>query len=69
MVYRHQIDEDGLHFAQSLAPLNNGYAPAYVMDICQTEEGLRLLETNCINATGCYAAALSKLAKTSNALA
>jgi hypothetical protein len=33
-----------------------------VMDICQTEDGLRLLETNCINAAGFYAADLAKLA-------
>jgi ATP-grasp domain, R2K clade family 3 len=33
-----------------------------VMDICQTEDGLRRLETNCINAAGFYAADLAKLA-------
>ena len=31
------------------------------MDISRTEDGLRMLETNCINAAGFYAADLSKL--------
>ncbi|WP_140846500.1 ATP-grasp domain-containing protein [Paracoccus sp. FO-3] len=62
VTYRHEIDEDALEFAQTLARLNEDYSPAYVMDICRTEEGLRLLETNCINAAGFYAADLMKLA-------
>jgi hypothetical protein len=32
------------------------------MDICRTAQGLRMLETNCINAAGFYAADLNKLA-------
>jgi hypothetical protein len=39
------------------------------MDICRTEEGLRLLETNCINAAGFYAADLTKLAVTIDGMA
>jgi hypothetical protein len=39
------------------------------MDICRTEEGLRLLETNCINAAGFYAADLAKLADTVDGMA
>lgn len=62
VTYRPDIDPDALEFAQSLARLNEGYAPAYVMDICRTVDGLRLLETNCINAAGFYAADLLKLA-------
>ncbi|SFY33055.1 protein of unknown function, partial [Paracoccus pantotrophus] len=62
VTYRHEIDEDALEFAQTLARLNEDYSPAYVMDICRTEEGLRLVETNCINAAGFYAADLMKLA-------
>ena len=41
---------------------NPGYSPAYVIDVCRTGEGLKLLETNCINAAGFYAADLNKLA-------
>ena len=69
VTYRHEIDEDALEFAQTLAGLNQGYSPAYVMDICRTEEGLRLLETNCINAAGFYAADLTKLAVTIDGMA
>ncbi|TKD17913.1 DUF4343 domain-containing protein [Rhodobacter capsulatus] len=68
VTYRPEIDADALAFAQDLARLNPGYAPAYVMDICRTESGLKLLETNCINAAGFYAADLMKLAAAIDAL-
>lgn len=61
VVYRPEIDEDALSFAQNLIAANPGYAPAYVMDICRAETGLRLLETNCLNAAGFYAADLNAL--------
>jgi len=63
IIYRHEIDPDALEFAERLVRLNPGYARAYVMDVCRVEEGLRLLETNCINAAGFYAADLAKLAQ------
>lgn len=62
VVYRHEIDDDALQFAQRMVDINPGYSPAYVMDICRTEEGLKMLETNCLNAAGFYAADLVKLA-------
>jgi ATP-grasp domain-containing protein len=62
VVYRHEIDDDARVFAQQMVDLNPGYAQAYVIDICRTEEGLKLLETNCLNAAGFYAADLLKLA-------
>ncbi len=62
VVYRHEIDEDALEFAKQLVEVNPGYAPAYVLDICRTENGLKMLETNCINAAGFYEANLLKLA-------
>ena len=62
VVYRHEIDEDALEFAQRMVNVNPGYAQAYVIDVCRTGEGLKLLETNCINAAGFYAADLVKLA-------
>jgi hypothetical protein len=62
VVYRHEIDDDALDFAQYLVDLNADYSPAYVIDICRTEDGLRMIETNCINAAGFYAADLMKLA-------
>lgn len=62
VVYRPEIDQDAKDFAEQLVRLNLGYASAYVMDICRTETGLKMLETNCINAAGFYAADLLKLA-------
>ena len=61
VVYRPEIDGDALDFARSLVAVNPGYAPAYVLDVCRTKDGLRMLETNCINAAGFYAADLAKL--------
>eukprot|EP00903_Cladosiphon_okamuranus_P001402 g1400.t1 len=68
VVYRHEIDDDALAFAEKMVALNKGYAQAYVLDICRTEEGLKLLETNCINAAGFYAADLDKLVSAIEAL-
>lgn len=68
VVYRPEIDGDALAFAQMLAGANAGYAEAYVLDICRTEDGLHMLETNCINAAGFYAADLVKLAAALNTL-
>ncbi|WP_434729685.1 ATP-grasp domain-containing protein [Rhizobium binae] len=62
VIHRHEIDDDALEFGQRMADLNPGYSPAYVIDVCRTEEGLKLLETNCLNAAGFYAADLTKLA-------
>ncbi len=61
VVYRHEIDGDVLEFAKRLVEANPEYAPAYVIDICRTDEGLKMLETNCINAAGFYEADLLKL--------
>lgn len=62
VVYRQEIDGDVLDFAGMLVAANPGYSPAYVMDICRTERGLKFLETNCINAAGFYEADVVKLA-------
>lgn len=62
VVYRHEIDDDALAFGREMADLNPGYSPAYVLDVCRTEDGLRLLETNCLNSAGFYAADLMRLA-------
>ncbi len=61
VVYRAEIDDDALEFVQKMIALNPGYAGAYVIDVCRTADGLRILETNCINAAGFYAADLFKL--------
>lgn len=61
VTYRHEIDQDVYGFALNMVNLNPNYAEAYVIDVCRTAEGLRLIETNCINAAGFYAADLHKL--------
>ncbi|MEL6678787.1 MAG: ATP-grasp domain-containing protein [Pseudomonadota bacterium] len=69
VTYRAEIDQDARAFAERMVRLNPGYAQAYVIDICRTVNGLHLLETNCINAAGFYAADLQKLASAIEALA
>lgn len=61
VVYRPEIDDDALAFAQRMVDINPGYSQAYVIDVCRTADGLRLLETNNINSAGFYAADLTKL--------
>ncbi|WP_206537300.1 ATP-grasp domain-containing protein [Sulfitobacter noctilucae] len=69
IVYRNEIDEDALEFAKRLVEANPGYAPAYVIDICRTKDGLKMLETNCINAAGFYEADLLELVSSIDELA
>ncbi|MDF0697581.1 ATP-grasp domain-containing protein [Rhizobium sp. MC63] len=69
VIHRHEIDDDALEFGRRMVDLNPGYSPAYVIDVCRTEGGLRLLETNCLNAAGFYAADLTKLAAAIDGLA
>ncbi len=61
VVYRHEIDDDALEFAKRLVEENSEYAPAYVIDVCRTDDGPKMLETNCVNAAGFYEADLLKL--------
>lgn len=61
VIYRPEIDDDALEFARRMVSLNPNYAGAYVIDVCRTEDRLCILETNCINAAGFYAADLTKL--------
>ncbi len=61
IIYRPEIDDDALEFTKRMVALNPGYADAYVLDVCKCDLGLRILETNCLNAAGFYAADLFKL--------
>lgn len=61
ITWRAEVDDDVLALADTLIALNPGYAPAYVMDLCRTPDGLRLIETNCLNAAGLYAADPARL--------
>lgn len=53
--YEESVSEDGLAFAQEMAQLYN-VADAYVMDICATHDGWKIMEVNCINSAGFYKA-------------
>lgn len=68
VTYRPEIDDDALAFAQAMVDLHPTYARAYVLDICRTDTGLHLLETNCLNAAGFYAADLVALAAALDAM-
>jgi len=61
VLYREEIDQDAREFVEWMIALNPGYAQAYVLDVCRTDEGLKIIETNCMNAAGFYAADLFKL--------
>jgi hypothetical protein len=61
MVVRQEIDEDALDFVKKMVEANPNYSEAYVIDVCRTENDLRIIETNCINFSGYYDADLQKL--------
>lgn len=61
VLYRPEIDDDALEFTKRMVALNPGYADAYVLDVCKCDDGLKIIETNCLNAAGFYAADLFKL--------
>ncbi len=43
VIYRPEIDDDARAFAQSLVDANPSYARAYVIDVCRTPEGLKMI--------------------------
>ena len=51
--YEESVAEDGLKFAKEMAEIYN-VADAYVMDICKTYSGWKIIEVNCINSAGFY---------------
>lgn len=61
IIYRREMDDDALAFAREMVKLNPGYSGAYVLDICRCDMGLKIIETNCLNAAGFYAGDLFKI--------
>jgi hypothetical protein len=51
--YEETVSSDGLNFAQEMANLYQ-VAHAFVMDICDTSDGWKIVEVNCINSAGFY---------------
>lgn len=58
--YEENVAEDGISFAQEMAELYN-VADAYVMDICKTFDGWKIMEVNCINSAGFYKAKVENI--------
>lgn len=51
--FEEKVSEDGLSFANEMIRLFN-LEEAFVMDICLTNEGWKIVEINCINSSGFY---------------
>lgn len=51
--FEERVSNDGLTFARQMIQLYN-VEEAFVMDICLTDEGWKIVEINCINSSGFY---------------
>lgn len=60
VVYQRCIDDDVINFAQQMVDIFQ-IADAFVIDICRTAEGMKIVECNCINCTGFYDIDIQKL--------
>jgi hypothetical protein len=58
--YEEQVAPEGLAFAQQMADLYC-VAQAFVMDICATPDGWKIVEINCVNCAGFYKADVRNL--------
>ena len=55
-----EVSPEGLEFAQEMANIWQP-APAFVMDICLTLQGWKIVELNCINCSGFYKGDMQKV--------
>ena len=60
VVWTEDVEPEGLEFAQRMVDLYK-VAPAFVMDICLTPDGWKIVEINCVNCSGFYRGDLQKL--------
>lgn len=60
VMYEENVEPEGLEFAQNMVNLFE-VAPAFVMDICLTPDGWKIVEINCINCSGFYKGDLQKV--------
>lgn len=60
IMYEENVEPEGLEFAQNMVKLFE-VAPAFVMDICLTPDGWKIVEINCINCSGFYKGDLQKV--------
>lgn len=59
-VFLSEVEPDAIDFANEMAALYK-VADAYVMDVCLTPEGWKIVEINCINMSGFYQGNLQNL--------
>jgi hypothetical protein len=60
VAWTEDVEPEGLEFAQRMVDLYK-VAPAFVMDICLTPDGWKIVEINCVNCSGFYRGDLQKL--------
>jgi hypothetical protein len=60
VAWTEDVEPEGLEFAQRMADLYK-VEKAFVMDICLTPDGWKIVEINCINCSGFYRGDLQKL--------
>lgn len=53
IIFESEVSTDGIEFARSMIDIFN-VAEAFVMDICLTFNGWKIVEINCINSAGFY---------------
>jgi len=60
VVWLDGVEPEALEFGQQMVDLYK-VAPAFVMDVCQTPDGWKIVEINCINSSGFYKVDIQKL--------
>ncbi len=60
VIYDRVVDDDILEYAQQMADI---YQPAkgFVLDVARTDDGLKIVEINCLNCAGFYHVNIQKL--------
>ncbi|HEX2629159.1 MAG TPA: ATP-grasp domain-containing protein, partial [Chitinophagaceae bacterium] len=53
ITFETEVSREGIEFAESMIEVFN-VAEAFVMDICLTYDGWKIVEINCINSAGFY---------------
>jgi len=60
VLYKECMDDDIIEYANNMASIYQP-ADAFVMDICRTDNGVKIVECNCINCAGFYDIDMQKL--------
>jgi len=60
VIYKECFEEDILSFAQEMVD-EYQVAEAFVLDVCRTDKGLKIVEVNCVNCSGFYHIDVQKL--------